>query len=98
LTVNDGPAVNNLPAGFLATNPDLAAQVNAPAGSFPRSFNQNAAFGKINGVLNEKNTLGITYNYQRFRSPHGYFNTPTSTGDGLSLTDGPPANSSRFHC
>jgi hypothetical protein len=80
LTVNDGPAVNNLPAGFLATNPDLAAQVNAPAGSFPRSFNQNAAFGKINGVLNEKNTLGITYNYQRFRSPHGYFNTPTSTG------------------
>jgi outer membrane receptor protein involved in Fe transport len=38
--------------------------------------------------LNDKNTLNATYNYQRFRSPHGYFNTPTSTGDGLSLTDG----------
>jgi len=38
--------------------------------------------------LNDKNTFNVTYNYQRFRSPHGYFNTPTSTGDGLSLTDG----------
>ena len=88
LTVNDGPAVNNLPPGFLAANPDLAAQVAAAAGSFPRSFNQNAAFGKVNGLLNDKNTFSFTYNYQRFRSPHGYFNTPTSTGDGLSLTDG----------
>jgi hypothetical protein len=88
LTVNDGPAVNNLPPGFLAANPALAAQVQAAAGSFPRSFNQNAAFGKITGVLNAKNTFNVTYNYQRFRSPHGYFNTPTSTGDGLSLIDG----------
>ncbi len=88
LTVNDGPAVNNLPPGFLAANPALAAEVNAAAGSFPRSFNQNAAFGKINGLLNDRNSLSVTYNYQRFRSPHGYFNTPTSTGDGLSLTDG----------
>jgi hypothetical protein len=88
LTVNDGPAVNDLPPGFFDQYPDLAAQVNAAAGSFPRSFNQNVAFGKINGVINEKNTFSVTYNYQRFRSPHGYFNTPTSTGDGLSLTDG----------
>ena len=88
LTVNDGPAVNGLPPDFFANNPELASQVQAAAGSFPRSFNQNAAFGKVNGALNKKNTLGITYNYQRFRSPHGYFNTPTSTGDGLSLTDG----------
>lgn len=88
LTVNDGPAVNSLPAGFLAANPDLASQVAAAAGSFPRSFNQDAAFGKVNGALNDKNTIAVTYNYQRFRSPHGYFNTPTSTGDGLSLTDG----------
>ena len=114
LTVNDGPAVNNLPPGFLAANPDLAAQVASAAGSFPRSFNQNAAFGKVNGVLNDKNTLSVTYNYQRFRSPHGYFNTPTSTGDGLSLTDGATSqffqvslqtafnatnvNEFRFHC
>ena len=88
LTVNDGPAVNGLPADFFTNNPGLAAQVQAAAGSFPRSFNQNVAFGKINGVINDKNTFSVTYNYQRFRSPHGYFNTPTSTGDGLSLTDG----------
>src|SRR6266851_5088291 len=88
LTVNDGPAVNGLPPDFFANNPGLAAQVQAAAGSFPRSFNQNVGFGKINGVINDKNTFSVTYNYQRFRSPHGYFNTPTSTGDGLSLTDG----------
>ena len=88
LTVNDGPAVNGLDPTFLANNPGLAAQVQAAAGSFPRSFNQNTAFGKINGLINDKNTFSVTYNYQRFRSPHGYFNTPTSTGDGLSLTDG----------
>ena len=88
LTVNDGPAVNGLPSDFFANNPGLAAQVQAAAGSFPRSFNQNVGFGKINGLINEKNAFSVTYNYQRFRSPHGYFNTPTSTGDGLSLTDG----------
>jgi Carboxypeptidase regulatory-like domain/TonB dependent receptor len=88
LTVNDGPAVNGLPPGFLDANPDLKAQVLAAAGSFPRSFNQNVVFGKINGLINDKNSFSVTYNYQRFRSPHGYFDTPTSTGDGLSLTDG----------
>ena len=88
LTVNDGPAVNGLPSDFFANNPGLAAQVQAAAGSFPRSFNQNVGFGKINGLINNKNTFSVTYNYQHFRSPHGYFNTPTSTGDGLSLTDG----------
>jgi len=88
LTVNDGPAVSGLPSDFFANNPGLAAQVQAAAGSFPRSFNQNVGFGKINGVINDKNTFSFTYNYQHFRSPHGYFNTPTSTGDGLSLTDG----------
>src|SRR6266403_4106534 len=88
LTVNDGPAVNGLPPDFFTNNPGLAAQVQAAAGSFPRSFNQDVGFAKINGVINDKNTFNATYNYQRFRSPHGYFNTPTSTGDGLSLTDG----------
>jgi hypothetical protein len=88
LTVNDGPAVNGLPPDFFTNNPGLDSQVQTAAGSFPRSFNQNVAFGKINGVINNENTFSATYNYQRFRSPHGYFNTPTSTGDGLSLTDG----------
>ena len=88
LTVNDAPALVGLPPDFFANNPALASQVQAAAGSFARSFNQNTAFGKINGVINDKNTISVTYNYQRFRSPHGYFNTPTSTGDGLSLTDG----------
>ena len=88
LTVNNNPALIGLPPDFFANNPGIAAQVNAASGSFARSFNQNVAFGKITAILSEKNTLNATYNYQRFRSPHGYFNTPTSTGDGLSLTDG----------
>ena len=39
-------------------------------------------------TLTSKSSLDATYNFQRYRSPHGYFNTPTSSGDGLSLTDG----------
>jgi hypothetical protein len=96
LTVNDSPAVSGLPPDFLTNNPALAAQVQAAAGSFPRSFNQNTAFGKVNGVINDKNTFSASYNYQRFRSPHGYFNTPTSTGDGLSLTDGATSHFFQF--
>ena len=88
LTVNNAPALANLPADFLANNPAIASEVMASSGSFARSFNQNAGFAKFNAVLSSKNSLDATYNYQRYRSPHGYFNTPTSTGDGLSLTDG----------
>jgi Carboxypeptidase regulatory-like domain/TonB dependent receptor len=88
LTVNDSPALLNLDPNFFTNNPGIAAQVQAAAGSFSRTFNQNVAFGKVNIVLNSKNTLSATYNFQRFRSPHGYFSTPTSTGDSLSLTDG----------
>ena len=88
ITVNNAPALTGLPPGFLAANPTLAAEVNAASGSFARSFDQNAVFAKINATLTTRNSLDATYNYQRFRSPHGYFTTPTSTGDGLSLTDG----------
>jgi hypothetical protein len=88
LTVNNAPALVGLPDNFFQDNPDIAAQVDAASGSFPRSFNQNTAFGKVTGNFNDKNSFAATYNYQRFRSPHGYFNTPTSTGDGLALTDG----------
>src|SRR5450432_236058 len=84
-------ANNLLPAGFLAANPSLQPLLTG-TGLNPRSFNQNTAFGKIQGILNEKNTFTVTYNYQRFRSPHGYFSSPTSTGDGLSLTDGATSN------
>jgi hypothetical protein len=88
LTVNNSPAVADLPADFLANNPAIASEVSSSSGSFARSFNQNTAFAKLNAVISSKNSVDATYNYQRYRSPHGYFNTPTSTGDGLSLTDG----------
>src|SRR5580704_14768119 len=42
LTVNDAPALVGLPPDFFASNPGIAAQVQAATGSFPRSFNQNA--------------------------------------------------------
>jgi len=88
LTVNNAPVFVGVSPTFFQDNPGIAAQVNAASGSFPRSFNQNTAFGKITGNFNDKNSFAATYNYQRYRSPHGYFNTPTSTGDGLALTDG----------
>lgn len=88
LTVNNAPALVGIPPTFFQDNPGIAAQVDAASGSFPRSFNQNTAFGKITGNFNDKNSFAASYNYQRYRSPHGYFNTPTSTGDGLALTDG----------
>src|SRR5712675_1246530 len=61
-----------------------------------RRFNQNTGFVKISGLLTPRNNFTATYNYQRFRSPHGYFNTPTSTGDGLSLTDGATSHFAQF--
>jgi len=97
LTVNESPlALGSLPPNYLADHPDVAALVSAASGSHPRSFNQNTAFAKVNGVINDKNDFGVTYNYQRFRSPHGYFNTPTSTGDGLGLTDGATSHFLQF--
>ncbi len=88
LTVNNAPALVGVSPTFFQDNPDIAAQVAAASGLFPRSFNQNTAFGKVTGNINDKNSFAATYNFQRYRSPHGYFNTPTSTGDGLALTDG----------
>ncbi len=97
LTVNDSPlALDTLPPDYLSNHPDVAALVTAASGSHPRSFNQNTGFGKVSGVLNNKNSFDVSYNYQRFRSPHGYFNSPTSTGDGLSLTDGATSHFFQF--
>ena len=96
VTVNDAPFLVGLPANFFQQDPALAKQVNGAAGSFARSFNQNTAFIKMSGQLTPKNNFSATYNFQRFRSPHGYFNTPTSTGDGLSLTDGATSHFFQF--
>ncbi len=101
LTANNAPALGTLgdattQTAFFATNPDFAKVFKAASGSFPRSFNQNAAFFKLSGVFSQRNTFSATYNFQRFRSPHGYFNTPTSTGDGLSLTDGATSHFFQF--
>lgn len=96
LTVNNAPAMVGLPPDFFAQNPALASAVQSASGSFPRSFNQNTAFFKVSGRLSDKNTFSASYNFQRFLSPHGYFNTPTSTGDGLSLTDGATSHFFQF--
>jgi len=101
VTVNDAPALATLgdpaaQAAFLAANPALAAVLASSSGSFPRTFNQNTAFFKLSGILNEHNTFSATYNFQRFRSPHGYFSTPTSTGDALSATDGATSHFFQF--
>ena len=101
VTVNDSPALQSLgdaaaQSAFLAANPSIANILTANSGSFPRSFNQNTAFVKLSGQLSTINSFTASYNYQRFLSPHGYFNTPTSTGDGLSLTDGATSHFFQF--
>jgi hypothetical protein len=101
VTINDSPALQTLgdtaaQSAFLAANPSIANILTGNSGSFPRSFNQNTAFVKLSGQLTPINTFTASYNYQRFISPHGYFNTPTSTGDGLSLTDGSTSHFFQF--
>lgn len=101
VTVNDSPALQTLgdaaaQSAFLAANPSIADALAANSGSFPRSFNQNTAFVKLSGQLSTINSFTASYNFQRFLSPHGYFNTPTSTGDGLSLTDGATSHFFQF--
>jgi hypothetical protein len=101
VTINDSPALQTLgdtaaQSAFLAANPSIANILTDNSGSFPRSFNQNTAFVKLSGQLTPINTFTASYNYQRFISPHGYFNTPTSTGDGLSLTDGSTSHFFQF--
>jgi len=84
VTINDEPALQTLgdkaaQDAFLAANPAIAKILTDSSGSFARSFNQNTSFAKVSGSLSPKNSFTASYNYQRFRSPHGYFNTPTST-------------------
>ncbi len=101
VTINDEPALQTLgdkaaQDAFLAANPAIAKILTDNSGSFARSFNQNTSFAKLSGSLSPKNSFTASYNYQRFRSPHGYFNTPTSTGDGLALTDGATSHFFQF--
>ena len=101
VTINDSSALQTVgdaaaQSAFLAANPSIASILAANSGSFPRSFNQNTAFVKLSGQLTPKNAFTASYNFQRFTSPHGYFNTPTSTGDGLSLKDGATSHFFQF--
>lgn len=97
LTVDVNPlGLDQLPANFFQQNPAVANLVQAISGSHPRTFDQDTAFFKVSGLIGTRNTFDFSYNYQRYRSPHGYFNTPTSTGDGLSLTDGATSHFFQF--
>src|SRR5580704_15563746 len=101
VTVNDNPALQTIgdasaQSAFLAAHPSIETILADNSGSFARSFNQNTAFVKLSGSLSPRNSFNATYNYQHFRSPHGYFNTPTSTGDGLALTDGSTSHFFQF--
>ena len=101
VTVSDAQALSTVgdpqqQVTFLAANPGIAKTLADNSGSFARSFNQNTAFAKLSGSLTPGNSFTASYNYQRFRSPHGYFNTPTSTGDGLALTDGATSHFLQF--
>lgn len=101
VTVNDTSALATVgdataQASFLANNPGLASTLAQSSGSFPRSFNQNTGFFKLSGILNSKNSLNLSSNFQRLRSPQGYFITPTSTGDDLSVTDASTSHSFQF--
>src|SRR5713101_1150373 len=98
VTVNDSAALQTVadPAAFLAANPSIATILADNSGSFARSFNQNTAFVKLSGQLTPINAFTASYNYQKFTSPHGYFGTPTSTGDGLSLKDGSTSHFFQF--
>jgi hypothetical protein len=97
LIVDENPlGLAQLPANFLQQNPTVATLVQTAAGSHPRTFNQDTAFFKVSGLIGTRNTFDVSYNYQRYSSPHGYFNTPTSTGDGLTLTDGATSHFFQF--
>jgi len=70
--------------------------VQAAAGSFPRTFNQNTGFVKISGLLTPRNNSPPP-NTSAIPQPARLFNTPTSTGDGLSLTDGALVHFAQIH-
>ncbi len=89
LTVNDGPAVNGLPPDFFANNPSLACTGAGCRRFLSRKLQPECGVRESERYASTTRTiLPSPTTTSDFRSPHGYFNTPTSTGDGLSLTDG----------
>ncbi|HLH42472.1 MAG TPA: TonB-dependent receptor, partial [Bryobacteraceae bacterium] len=70
-----------------AANAFLAAQT----GGFPRFFNQDIGFGKLDYQLNSRNHIGSSLNLLDFKAPNSYqpnvsYSNSSPTANGLNVT------------
>jgi len=63
-----------------AANGFLAAQV----GAFPRSFNQDLGFGKLDYQANAKNHISASFNLVDFHAPNSYNSAATSSNSSVT--------------
>jgi hypothetical protein len=70
-----------VPAGICAAaNNYLAAQ----SGAFPRFFNQDTGFGKLDYRLNDRNHLSTSFNLVDFHAPNSYQPNPSYSNSSLT--------------
>lgn len=70
-----------IPAATCAgANSFIAAQL----GRFPRAFNQDIGFGKLDYQVNGANHVGASFDFVNFRGPNGYRTFPTQNNEGPS--------------
>ncbi len=67
-----------------AANTFLAAQ----SGAFPRFFNQDTGFGKLDYAMNSRNRISASFNLVDFHAPNSY--QPNSSYSNSSLTTNGP--------
>ena len=80
-------------AACAAANAFLAAQ----AGAFPRFFNQDIGFGKLDYQLNAKNHIASSFNLVDFKAPNSYQGSTSlfeQLGDGTTARTSPMSGSS----